>query len=293
MTPNLSRYLNLFHSSIFAGVCLFLGCNQLAAQTLQAEWLLQGDAADHLGVSDGTATGVQWVNAYINGSPRTVASFNDFSSILVPKTASLNLPATGYSLMGWVKSPDFSSAPAPNAYFTLFRAGGIPNQSESAYSFRFSSQGLSFQVSSLNNYPNFDPGYRDIKWISPGATSSADSHLLDANQWYHIAVTYDGHTFAAYLNGTSLSATESPITPLDLVAPYDFAGNLRIGTPHAVGAYDPQFNGQISDVRIYSGALSSLEIQQIVQAVPEPSGTVLVLCFAAIASRSRLCHKRV
>lgn len=243
------------------------------SQTLQAAWSLEGNASDQLGVSDGTATGILWTTDSINGHTKTVASFQSGASLVVPKTSNLDLPASGFTLMGWAKSPDFSTAPAPNSFYTLFRAGGVPNQEESAYALRFSAQGINFQISTLNNYPNYDPGYRDIRWLSDNAANSSSSHLLAANTWYHIAVTYNGTSFAAYLNGEQLNTTENPITPLIGGAPYNFGGLLHLGTPLIPAPYDPAFNGQMSDLRIYGGALSQIQIQAVIS-VPEPT----VLC---------------
>lgn len=166
---------------------------------LQARWLLSSNATDSLGISDGVASNVQWVSQNIGGTVKQVAYLGDGGEISVAKTSALNLPATGFTLAGWVMSPDFSSAPAPNAYFTLIESQGVVNQHQAAYNLRYSSQGLCFEFSSQDVYPNPDPGYRGIKWISADATSAADSKLLQSNQWYHIAVTYDGTNFLAYL----------------------------------------------------------------------------------------------
>jgi len=75
---------------------------------------------------------------------------------------------------------------------------------------------------------------------------------LPLNTWSHLAATYDGATFALYVNG-ALVATKSASTNL-----VQASGPLHIGGNDIWGEY---FRGTIDEVRIYNRALSPAEIQ--------------------------------
>jgi len=75
---------------------------------------------------------------------------------------------------------------------------------------------------------------------------------LPINAWTHIATTYDGATLRFYVNGAQVSSAgvSGGITTS--------ANPLQIGGDAIYGQY---FRGVIDEVRIYSRALSPLEIQ--------------------------------
>jgi len=228
-------------------------------QGLAARWRLEGNGADDLGLSPGTTQNVTWVTSTPTRNQRLVASFGvgAAAGLTIPKTTAFDLPATGYSIMGWVRSPTYAPAPSPNAYFTLIASQGVGGQQEDAFILRYSSHGLNFQCSSLDNYPNPDPGYRDIKF------SNASNEVLVVNNWHHIAVTYDGVRFRGYKDGVELSAAGN--TLLNGVAPKRTSRTTTLGMRNngATGIYDPLNNGMISDVRIYHRGFTGPEIQEL------------------------------
>jgi len=94
-------------------------------------------------------------------------------------------------------------------------------------------------------------------WGSPpgsvGGSSWNSAAKMNANQWHHVAVTYDGASVRFYLDGV-----------LDANQP---AATLHFGVvnePLIIGADlpggDEYFNGTIRDVRLYGRALSETEI---------------------------------
>jgi len=88
-----------------------------------------------------------------------------------------------------------------------------------------------------------------------GTFSSANLNAttrLQANQWTHVAGTYDGATMRLYINGVQV-ASRSQTGPV-LTSTYD----LGIGGNSLNGQFFP---GMIDEVRIYSRALSAAEIQ--------------------------------
>ena len=86
-----------------------------------------------------------------------------------------------------------------------------------------------------------------------GNVNTFGSTALAAGTWTHLATTYDGTTVRLYVNAT-------------LVASAPATGGIGVsGSPLSIGgtaAYGEFFNGRIDDVRIYSRALSQLEIEQ-------------------------------
>src|SRR2546421_12601320 len=113
------------------------------------------------------------------------------------------------------------------------------------------------------------PGPTNIWWIqltpaaqvrfaiNNAASGSADStNTIPANQWTHLALTWDGETARLYINGV-----QDPTTLATSGAIPDDSGNTKaIGSR---GGIDQFFNGLIDEVEIFTRALSIEEIQNI------------------------------
>ncbi len=96
-------------------------------------------------------------------------------------------------------------------------------------------------------------------WGSPGGGVGGGSWNSNAklatNQWYHVAVTYDGATIRFYTNGVLNSATNVTVH-FGVVNE-----SMTIGADLPGG--DEYFKGTIRDVRVYGCALSASEIDLI------------------------------
>ena len=106
------------HLAVLVIACVFLTASAQAqswiTNGLVAEWKLEGDANDTIGSSTGNAQNVQWVTKTVGTKLKTVAFLGGESGIggiNIPNTPALNLHSTGYTLTGWVMSPDFSKTP--------------------------------------------------------------------------------------------------------------------------------------------------------------------------------------
>jgi hypothetical protein len=77
---------------------------------------------------------------------------------------------------------------------------------------------------------------------------------LSNNEWYHIVGTYNGLAMSIYLNGVLISSNSGTASFTSLEGK-----NNRIGVGILSGSF---FDGLIDDVRIYSEALPSTEIQK-------------------------------
>jgi hypothetical protein len=104
-------------------------------------------------------------------------------------------------------------------------------------------------------------------WISATCTSLT----VQANNWYFVSGTYDSATgmIKTYVNG-NLCATASGYTGQTIA--YSGADKTYIGSRN--DGVQRLFNGQISDVKIYSRALSASEILDLYQG-KEVSGAIL------------------
>jgi hypothetical protein len=72
-------------------------------------------------------------------------------------------------------------------------------------------------------------------------------------EWKHVAVTYDGTTLTAYLDGQPAGSAQSKFEPLG--ATQNLALLMRFAQPR-----EKHLACQLGDVRVYSRALSAEEV---------------------------------
>jgi hypothetical protein len=108
-----------------------------------------------------------------------------------------------------------------------------------------------------------------------------DQTLYNELEWHHYAMVFDTDNNLArfYLDGTQIGG-DIPVATEPVI---DTTAQFIIGR-RAQSTND--FNGWVDDVRLYKGALTSLEVAEL---VPEPSAAlgVLLLGFASFAARHR------
>lgn len=101
-----------------------------------------------------------------------------------------------------------------------------------------------------------------LKTGNPGTTTTliADSGSIDTHEWVHVAATYDGTAMKLYQNGILVGSTpasgditQAPSVPLRIgINPGDYRG----------------WDGAIDDVRIYNRALTTEELDDVMNKVP-------------------------
>lgn len=269
------KKISLVPSFQFSLVCaLSLMTCVVSAQlpTPVAQWDLNGSGADSIGLSPATVNNVQWVTDTILGTERQVAYLGAGGAIFVPKTSALDLHATGFTLMGWVKSPDLLIVPGPNTFFTLIDSQGNSSL-DGAYRLRYNASSLNWQFKMVDSY--VDPTAVNIKFYK---TDEITTDLMTENTWNHVALTYDGTRFRAFVNGTELSSS-APTFTLESASSYvsDRQTGIGVTGDGATGGYDPAPNGYLADVRIYNQGLTGEQIAT----VPEPSTYALLLLSGA------------
>jgi GH43 family beta-xylosidase len=97
-------------------------------------------------------------------------------------------------------------------------------------------------------------------WGSPGGAVGGGSwnsnFKMQTNQWYHVAITYDGATIRFYTNG--VPDTYQPATAMRFGVVNE---SMTLGADLPGG--DEYFSGTIRDARVYGRALSTTEINLI------------------------------
>src|SRR4029077_1780172 len=136
-----------------------------------------------------------------------------------------------YTVMSWMKGPG-----APGTAFDIVFKNGVDSET---WGFAWGHPDPNAQQAWWHRLP--DGYYVQGKLTTP----------LLGNTWYHIAVTYDGTSLRAYLNG-ALQVTTPASTP---IAP---AGTFRVCRGGGVGT----FAGLIDQGKVWNRALSDTEVAQ-------------------------------
>ena len=174
--------------------------------------------------NNGVINGATWSSA---GRYGTALSFNGSSSkVDIPDSATLNL-TNGMTLEAWVRPASLSS----------WQSVVLKEQSG----------GLVYGL-----YANTDTNTPSVHISINQETDTRGIMKVPLSTWTHLAGTYDGNVLHMYVNGTLVSAKNIGGTIRNS------NGALRIGGNTVWGEY---FSGLIDEVRIYSRALTSSEIQ--------------------------------
>ena len=95
-----------------------------------------------------------------------------------------------------------------------------------------------------------------------GGEQIVETTQLAAGQWVHVAVTLSGETAVLYVNGAAASqANGITINPGDFAPRINYIGKSQFSA-------DALFNGRIDELRVYSYALTSTELQTLYAGLP-------------------------
>jgi hypothetical protein len=189
-------------------------------------WKLDGDANDSSGNGNhGTIYGdPNPVSGQIGGA----LQFDGIDDSVKTGYAT-DLPV--WTVAVWVKSPAAPSNATPSG----------PVQREN-----------NFQINWNHTYTDFRGA---VGMRARNQWHAAGFGQLKANQWYHLAATYDGENLKAYKNGLLITDSPDPSGPPDKEwATLKFAR-------HSITSYC--FEGTIDDIRLYSYDLTADEVAAI------------------------------
>ena len=193
-------------------------------------------------VTDAPGGGALWFDGVTN----VTAAADDYAYALVPDFEELTL-SNAFSVAAWI-CPDALPAFAP----ILVRTGDTDEWDD----------GFALFVGENGALAACVRGGDDAGEVAGGA--------LATNEWNHAALTYSGTALKLYLNGREIAArTFSGPATANAAAP------LGIGTLVGRRRVQP-FAGAIADVRIWSSALSSAQVndayRQFLGETMDPNG---------------------
>jgi hypothetical protein len=255
-------------ASISALVLIQLTCFLNADTTINdfsAQWLLDGNANDSRGNSNGSASNITYEIQSINGIPTTVAKFGQSSGITVAKSSYIDL-GTSFSLTAKVKINSWIDS-SVNGGYVIVSAGGFTPIAAGATSY---GAGITAWSMDMNMHGSGGE-YSYTRSYSAGASLNTDNvpseNLgLDISQWHQLVWVYDGTNIKNYLDGVALNSLYSAQSGFN-IDPYTDFDVLRIGYDHAGIGVNPSLDGYLSDIRIYKFALTGAQVA----AIPEPS----------------------
>lgn len=113
---------------------------------------------------------------------------------------------------------------------------------------RSATQGWGFRINAT--------GQVEIFGLNTNADIAQSNQSIPLNRWVHVAATLDmsGSTGTVYIDGVSVPITYTNTAVTALVQ----TGDLRVGANHTPGDY---FDGEISDVRVWSAARTATQIR--------------------------------
>lgn len=203
-------------------------------------WKMDGNAKDSTPNSNhGTVTGAT-LTTDRKSQANKAFSFNGSSNyISVADSSSLRVGTPSFTFSAWINPGTITGCGADGSGPVC-----IIFNKESAYEWAIASNGnINWAIA------NSSPGWA---WRSSGLNAPSGT-------WTHVVVTYNGSKIITYKNGGSPNSQDGSgnIT--------NNSNGLRIGARGAPGAASSFFPGSINDVRIYSRALSAVEVNALYQ----------------------------
>ena len=207
-------------------------------------WQANGDALDSVGGNDGTLLPVVGGTTFATGVDDQAFSFDGVNDlVLIDDDPSLN-PTTAITLAAWVR---------------VTGKEGLDRDIVSKDGESSNRQYL-LTASSVNKF-RAHLGFFPTP-TSTGCLTNAEFRYFDGgttvnlNQWYHVAMTYDGSTLKLYVDGAldgSCSVSGAMLTTTQPV---------RIGGGAPGGAQN-HFQGLIDNAQIYDSALTAKEVRKL------------------------------
>ncbi|RMH69902.1 MAG: T9SS C-terminal target domain-containing protein, partial [Gemmatimonadetes bacterium] len=203
----------------------------LDGESITGDWTLE--ITDQYNLDGGTLTIFALDLRYIDPQPGTALDFDGIDDVVtVADNNVLDLSSSG-TLEAWIYPT------VTNNYGGIIHKGDQPDFSDEAYTLQlWNDDRVAFAI------------------VNSGGTSQTlfSTSTLTANQWYHVAATWDASGMSIYLNGTLDASNSTAITARNS------AGGLNIGAQLNDASYP--FSGQIEEVRLFNTARTQSEIRE-------------------------------
>ncbi len=232
---------------------------------LVAHYTFDGNADDTAGSGyDGVVHGAT-LTADRFGNPNSAYAFDGVNDdITVANTGGAFNLTTAWTISAWCK-PEAS----------------VPYGTSAPVVWKTAQNNYNFDTFGLAGQPG-DTYLLKLERASDDADIAVVSSALAPGRWYYLAGTYDGTNLTLYVDGVLNTSLEvGSITAYTGPAPLMIGSSLN--TNHGDAGV---FDGSIDDVRIYSRALSAVEVQEL-SVVPLP-GSVLLGVWAVVLAGWRL-----
>ena len=96
-------------------------------------------------------------------------------------------------------------------------------------------------------------------WFYNGSYARSNKGLLTLNTWYHACLVFKDGVFTWYQNGEAAGTTDLSSRSKTL----GIADTISIGNSFTGTQWNTKFNGNISDFRMYSTALSAADVKEL------------------------------
>ena len=96
-------------------------------------------------------------------------------------------------------------------------------------------------------------------WFYNGGYARSNKGLLTMNTWYHVCLVFKDGVFTWYQNGEAAGTTDLSSRSKTL----GIADTISIGNSYTGTQWNTNFNGSISDFRMYATALSAADVKEL------------------------------
>ncbi len=201
-------------------------------------------AFDSIDDRHGLVQGGQWTDGIINGA-LDLDGVDDY--VALPDNSPVWLPRNDFCISLWVK---------------LRRPPGIADEVLIDMNFANSSR-PSYELGYALGRHSTTNGKLQFYMTTGDTDDDLDSNTtLYANTWYHVVAVRQGQIQSLYINGELDASRLCDGAAIDFNGDYD-DDNVHIGRYTADGIPQQYTDGIFDDVRLYNGALSQQEIQQL------------------------------
>ncbi len=220
----------------FAIVFVQFAFSQIPTEGLVAYYPFNGNANDESGNGNNGSTneGVTWV-ADRKGNLNSACYFNGTNAYInIPNSTSIQLPSNQLTFSLW-----FKCIATPDIVVPFFTKNNSTTELPQ-YTFHLNPiDVIRFGITDTSN---------NLQWID-------NSYPFQLNQWYFIAVSWDGNTAKIFVNNTLISTHSFNVQMKSDTHP------LEIGRD--TGGLIEYYQGVMDEIRIYNRSLSEEEIQEL------------------------------